>query len=260
MENDGRLAREGIPALFDLSKSAYAALFMTAVWPWDALGGIETFIRSLLAAAGGPAILSPVPEGTIVEGEVWIGPDCRIEPGAYIRGPAWIGRGSEIRQGAYLRGAVLSGDGAVLGHCSEFKNCVLLEGAQAPHFNYVGDSVLGLGAHIGAGVILSNLRLDKASVRVRLQPPGSQGSLGSQGSQGSQVAGNSGKVSDVRSDIPSGEWVDTGLRKFGAILGDHCEVGCNSVLNPGTVLGERCTVMPLSRVRGLWPAGSRIAG
>ncbi|MEN6365113.1 MAG: hypothetical protein ABFC81_08575, partial [Rectinema sp.] len=175
MENDGRLAREGIPALFDLSKSAYAALFMTAVWPWDALGGIETFIRSLLAAAGGPAILSPVPEGTIVEGEVWIGPDCRIEPGAYIRGPAWIGRGSEIRQGAYLRGAVLSGDGAVLGHCSEFKNCVLLEGAQAPHFNYVGDSVLGLGAHIGAGVILSNLRLDKASVRVRLQPPGSQG-------------------------------------------------------------------------------------
>jgi len=231
MPNDEHSSWTGIPPLFNLARSAHATLFHGTVWPWDALLGIESYIRALLEASGGPAILSVVPEGATIEGDVWIGPDCRIEPGVLICGPAWIGSGCEIRQGAYLRGAVLAGSGAILGHCSEFKNCVLLEGAQAPHFNYVGDSLLGLDAHIGAGVILSNFRLDKAPVKVVAAP-----------------------------GAPPLARIETGLQKFGAILGDHCEVGCNSVLNPGTVLGERCSVMPVSRVQGLWPAGSRIGG
>ncbi len=153
-----------------------------------------------------------------------------METGAYIRGPAWIGDGCEIRQGAYLRGTVLAGKGAVLGHASEFKRCVLLEGAQAPHFDYVGDSILGIKSHIGAGVILSNLRLDKRNVRVALLGP----------------------------EEKPGRFEDSGLQKFGALIGDGCEVGCNSVLNPGTILGARSMVAPLTQVKGTWRAASSI--
>lgn len=216
----------GMPELFDLAATEHAALFEDLTLPWDILAGLERVVADMVASMPEPRILSDIPAGVTIEGDVYIGPDCRIEPGAFIRGPAWIGSGCEIRQGAYLRGAVLAAAGAVLGHASEFKRCILLEGAQAPHFNYVGDSVLGIGAHIGAGVILSNFRLDHAPVVVR----------------------------DARTPR---SW-DTGLQKFGALIGDHGEIGCNAVLNPGTVLGARCVALPLSRVKGLWPEESRL--
>lgn len=232
----------GMPPLFDLEATAFARLFTYLDQPWEALTALDTYLGILLAEdplAGTQGDLrlgarSRIEPGVHIEGSVHIGADCLVETGAYIRGPAWIGDRCEIRQGAYLRGIVLAGDGAVLGHASEFKRCVLLEGAQAPHFNYVGDSILGVRAHIGAGVILSNVRLDKRTVRASL-------------------------LADEGDDAPVGlSFQDTGLEKFGALIGDACEVGCNSVLNPGSILGARCKVAPLSLVKGSWPEGSAI--
>jgi len=248
---------DGFPPLFNLGTTAHSRLFAYLDWPWESLTSLDTYLDMLLAEdplVGGE---SPYPEGVRIQGDVRIGPrtriepgaviegivhigaDCVVESGAYIRGPAWIGDLCEIRQTAYLRGVVLAADGAVLGHACEFKRCILLEGAQAPHFNYVGDSIMGVLAHIGAGVILSNVRLDKKHVRAVLLRQGE------------------------RSDKPGAsdrpEIVDTGLEKFGAILGDSCEIGCNSVLNPGTILGTRCRASPLSRVKGTWPEDSIIA-
>ncbi|PKL06544.1 MAG: UDP-N-acetylglucosamine diphosphorylase [Spirochaetae bacterium HGW-Spirochaetae-9] len=228
-----------MPSLFDLEATAFARLFNYLDQPWEALTALDTYLGILLAEdplAGTQGDLrlgarSRIEPGVHIEGSVHIGADCLVETGAYIRGPAWIGDRCEIRQGAYLRGIVLAGDGAVLGHASEFKRCVLLEGAQAPHFNYVGDSIMGIKAHIGAGVILSNVRLDKRNIRAALLTPGGGGEPSLQ---------------------------DTGLGKFGAILGDACEIGCNSVLNPGSILGARCRVTPLSLVKGTWPEGSAI--
>jgi NDP-sugar pyrophosphorylase family protein len=237
-----------LPALFDLGATAHARLFAWLDRPWEALAALEDYLGMLLAedpfgsdreeirnAPGirGDVRVGPrtrIEEGVRIEGIVHIGADCLVETGAYIRGPAWIGDGCEVRQGAYLRGVVLAGKGAVLGHASEFKRCVLLEGAQAPHFDYVGDSILGIKSHIGAGVILSNLRLDKRNVRVAL----------------------------LEKDGNSGLYEDSGLQKFGALIGDGCEVGCNSVLNPGTILGARTMVAPLTQVKGTWAAGSSI--
>ena len=239
----------GMPALFDLEATAYARLFTYLDQPWEALSALDAYLGMLLAEdplAGtrggetegslirGDLRLGPrsrIEPGAHIEGSVHIGADCLIETGAYIRGPAWIGDRCEIRQGAYLRGIVLAADGTVLGHACEFKRCVLLEGAQAPHFNYVGDSIMGVKAHIGAGVILSNVRLDKRNIRATLLSHGGGGE-------------------------PSLH--NTGLEKFGAILGDACEVGCNSVLNPGSILGARCRVTPLSVVKGTWSEGSAI--
>lgn len=157
-----------------------------------------------------------------LEGRVWIHPSVKLPPFATIIGPAYIGAKTEIRPGAYIRGNVIAGEGCVLGNSSEFKNCLLLDNVQAPHFNYVGDSILGNGAHLGAGVICSNLRLDQGKVIVRL---------------------------------PAVE-VDTGLRKLGAILGDKAEVGCNSVLNPGTLLGPRALIAPCTSFGGYLPANT----
>ncbi|MCE5257392.1 MAG: hypothetical protein LLF89_11185 [Spirochaetaceae bacterium] len=242
--------------LFDMRHTAHAGLFDGLQQPWEALSALDGYILALLEAEGRaaedrraetPSRLSRVrtipgarldgdiwigkncqiEQGVTIQGPVRIGSGCRIETGAFIRGPTWIGDSCEIRQGAYLRGFVLAGDGAVLGHACEFKHCLLMEYAQAPHFNYVGDSILGIRAHIGAGVILSNVRLDRKTVKVR--------SLGS-----------------------PHETIDTGLEKFGAILGDNCEIGCNSVLNPGTILGARCRALPLSRIKGSWPEESLI--
>ena len=244
---------EGLPALFDPSGTAHARLFAYLDLPWEALPALDAYLDMLLAedpfAEGGGSAreealiagdlrVGPrtrIEPGVHIEGVVHIGADCVVETGAYIRGPAWIGDRCEIRQGAYLRGTVLAADGAVLGHASEFKRCVLLEGAQAPHFNYVGDSIMGVKAHIGAGVILSNVRLDKRNVRAALLAP----------------AGGNGQSKPTL--------LDTGLEKFGAILGDACEVGCNSVLNPGSILGARCKVAPLSRVKGSWAEDSVIS-
>ncbi|HEY9053177.1 MAG TPA: hypothetical protein VIO60_00015 [Rectinemataceae bacterium] len=246
----------GMPELFDLGSTAFFRLFAYLDHPWEALTALDSYLGMLLAedplgegsqagsgagsgsgSAGTRADLrlgrqAVVEEGARIEGSVHIGAGTVVESGAYIRGPAWIGERCSVRQGAYLRGFVLAGDGVVLGHASEFKRCILLEGSQAPHFNYVGDSVLGLGAHIGAGVILSNVRLDKRGVRTALLPEDPEAKP---------------------------RLVDTGLDKFGAILGDACEVGCNTVLNPGTILGAHCVVPPLSNIRGTFAQGSRLA-
>ena len=178
---------EGLPLLFDPEATAHGRLFAYLEAPWEALSALDAYLDMLLAedpfaAEGFPdrgrpahseetcawglvAVSSPA---SISRASVHIGADCVVETGAYIRGPAWIGNRCEIRQGAYLRGTVLAGDDAVLGHACEFKRCIILEAAQAPHFNYVGDSIMGVHAHIGAGVILSNVRLDKRHVRAAL--------------------------------------------------------------------------------------------
>ena len=265
---------EGLPALFDPSATAHARLFAYLDLPWEALSALDAYLDMLLSedpfagseASGkdnplmaGDLRIGPrtrIELGVHIEGSVHIGADCVIETGAYIRGPAWIGDRCEIRQGAYLRGTVLAGDGAVLGHACEFKRCIMLEGAQAPHFNYVGDSILGVKAHIGAGVILSNVRLDKRHVKAALlgreEAKDAEGSM--RGAGGIGGAGAEGAEARIRPIL-----LDTGLEKFGSILGDSCEVGCNSVLNPGSILGARCRVAPLSRVKGTWPEDALIS-
>jgi len=207
-------------ALLTLSPSlaAFAPFFRPEQAPWEWLRRIPAALASLPP----PAPLTGLPPGVHVEGPVWLGEGVRLPPYATLLGPLWIGPGTEIRPGAYLRGNVIVGAGAVLGNACEFKHCLLLDGVQAPHFNYVGDSILGERAHLGAGVICSNLRLDQQEVTVRM---------------------------------PDG-LVATGLRKFGAVLGDGAEVGCNAVLNPGTILGKRALVMPTTAFAGFLPAGT----
>jgi UDP-N-acetylglucosamine diphosphorylase / glucose-1-phosphate thymidylyltransferase / UDP-N-acetylgalactosamine diphosphorylase / glucosamine-1-phosphate N-acetyltransferase / galactosamine-1-phosphate N-acetyltransferase len=195
--------------LFALPPSlvGFAAHFdpTAAPWAWvDAIGrACQSMPSSATRAVPGP--------GLRVEGEVWLGAGVRLPAQATLIGPAWIGAGTEIRPGAYVRGNVITGAGCVLGNSCEFKNCLLLDHVQVPHFSYVGDSVLGNGTHLGAGAICSNLRLDQQPVAVRLF---------------------------------DGATADSGRRKLGALLGDQAEVGCNAVLNPGTILGRRALVMP----------------
>ena len=199
------------------SLSGFSAFFVgeTAPWAW-----IKAIGPALADLKGNTADRS-LPPGVHVEGEVWLDPTVKLPAHATLIGPAWIGPKTEIRPGAYVRGNVIVGAGAVLGNSCEFKNCLLLDGVQVPHFSYVGDSILGNKAHLGAGVILSNLRLDQQSIVVRLPDAA----------------------------------IDTGLRKFGAILGDAAEVGCNAVLQPGTLLGPRALVMPTLAFGGYLPAG-----
>lgn len=197
------------------SLARFAPYFPATAAPWDWLKKIAA---ALEAEAGAPVEIK-IPPGVQIEGKVWLHPTVRLPAFAVIQGPAWIGARTEIRPGAFIRGNVIVGEGCVLGNSSEFKNCLLMDGVQAPHFNYVGDSILGNGAHLGAGAICSNLRLDQGEVTVRLPQ----------------------------------ETVRTGLRKFGAILGDKAEVGCNSVLNPGTLLGPRALVMPAMAFGGVLP-------
>lgn len=197
------------------SLAGFAAFFRPDVPPWE-------WLKQIGAALGTVEfghLPLPVPAGVHIEGKVWLHRSVKLPPYATILGPTWIGAGTEIRPGAFIRGHVIAGEGCVLGNASEFKNCLLLDGVQAPHYNYVGDSILGHKAHLGAGVICSNLRLDQAEVTVRLPD---------------RVA-------------------NTGLRKFGAVLGDHAEVGCNAVLNPGTLLGRRALVMPCTNFGGYLP-------
>jgi NDP-sugar pyrophosphorylase family protein len=188
------------------SLAHFAPHFDASAAPWEWLGQIA---RALSAHAFGKQP-PKVPPGVHLEGPVHLGEGVQLPAYATLIGPAWIGAGTQIRPGAFIRGNVITGNGCVLGNASEFKNCLLMDGVQAPHFNYVGDSILGNRSHLGAGAICSNLRLDQKHVFV-------------------QVAG-----------AP----VDTGLKKFGAVLGDDAEVGCNAVLNPGTFIGPRSLVMP----------------
>ena len=198
----------------DLAHTAHAGLFHGSVNAWEPISRLGDYLTKHL---------KPANHGRMI-GLPWIGPDVFIgegtviEPGAMIKGPAWIGRNCEIRHGAYLRENVIVGDGAVLGNSCEFKNCLLFDDVQVPHFNYVGDSILGFKAHLGAGVILSNVRLDHAEVEITL---------------------------------PDGARMGSGLMKFGAVIGDHAEIGCNSVLNPGSLIGRHGLIYPLSQWGGV---------
>ncbi|MBI2518417.1 MAG: UDP-N-acetylglucosamine diphosphorylase [Opitutae bacterium] len=200
------------------SLARFAPFFPADAPPWDWLKKIGAALESV----GFGPLEASIPPGVHLDGRVWLHPTVRLPAYATILGPTYIGAGTEIRPGAFIRGNVIVGDRCVLGNASEFKNCLLLDGVQAPHYNYVGDSILGNKAHLGAGVICSNLRLDQAEVTVKL---------------------------------PAGT-VGTGLRKFGAVLGDSAEVGCNAVLNPGTLLGPRALVMPCVSFGGYLPAAT----
>ncbi len=197
------------------SLAPFAAHFRADVPPWDWLKQIGAALAGLTE----PPAPRAVPPGVHLEGKVWLHPTVKLPAYATLIGPAWIGARSEIRPGAFVRGNVIVGEGCVLGNACEFKNCVLMDEVQAPHYNYVGDSIVGNGAHFGAGVICSNLRLDQAPIVVRA----------------------------------AHATYETGLRKFGAILGDKAEVGCNAVLNPGSVLGRRALVMPTVAFSGHLP-------
>lgn len=202
-------------ALLDLDRSLAGPALRSLSHPWQILPQIGDLILEL-----GQRL--PREDFEQVEGNVWLSRRCRVAPTASLSGPLIVGHDTEIRHGAYIRGKVLVGDGAVVGNSTELKNCILFDQVQVPHYNYVGDSVLGHKAHMGAGAITSNVKGDHSLVVVRL---------------GMQR-------------------IETGLKKFGAILGDFAEVGCNSVLNPGCILGRNCQIYPLSMVRGLVPPDS----
>ena len=216
--------KDVLPALFDLTDVQHRALFDDTLYPWEAIAKIEAYIEILLSGPYTPGIHSPVPKTAEFGPRVYLAPGCSVEPGVYIKGPAWIGPGCILRQGLYCKENVIAEAGCFLGHASELKNCFLLPGAEVPHFNYVGDSILGTRAHLGAGVILSNVRLDKRTVGIRLD----------------------------------GKSIDSGLSKFGAIIGDNCEIGCNSVLNPGSIIGRESIVYPLSLWSGVLPEKSHV--
>ena len=203
-----------ISNLLDLNETIAAELFEGKTYPWEVLPEIGEFIMKL-----GPT-LSPS-EYECREGNIWIARSATVAPTAYIHGPAIIGKDAEVRHCAFIRGNAIVGEGAVVGNSTELKNAVLFNKVQVPHYNYVGDSVLGYKAHMGAGSITSNVKSDKKLVVVK----------------------------------GADEQIETGLKKFGAMLGDEVEVGCNSVLNPGTVVGRNSNIYPLSCVRGVIPSG-----
>ncbi len=195
--------------LFDFSQTLAAALFDGIAYPWEALGKIKDFLIAL-----GESL--PKEEYEQRGDGIWIARSAKVAPTASISGPVIIGKDAEIRHCAFIRGSALVGEGAVVGNSTELKNVVLFNKVQVPHYNYVGDSILGFRSHMGAGSITSNVKSDKTLVCVHTE----EGSL------------------------------ETGLKKFGAILGDCVEVGCGSVLNPGTVVGRNSNIYPLSMVRG----------
>jgi NDP-sugar pyrophosphorylase family protein len=202
--------------LFDLSQTGHAAIFQGCGPAWEALGKIKDYVE---AHAKGE--LQNKCEGRAFIGErVFIGAGTVVEDGVMIKGPAIIGKNCQIRHNAYLRENVIVGDGCVVGNSTELKNVLLFNGCQVPHYNYLGDSILGYKAHLGAGVIASNLKSLPGNVTVTV----------------------------------NGETLDTGLRKFGALVGDGAEVGCNSVLNPGSIIGRGAVIYPGVSWRGFLPA------
>lgn len=204
-----------IQDLYDLNETIAAELFEGLTYPWEALPRIGAFILKLGAELD--------PEEYEKRGEdVWVARSANVAPTAYIHGPAIIGKGAEVRHCAFIRGNALVGEGAVVGNSTELKNVVLFNKVQVPHYNYVGDSILGYKAHMGAGSITSNVKSDKKLVKVH---------------------------------TPEGD-IETGIKKFGAMVGDNVEVGCGSILNPGTVVGRESNIYPLSSVRGVVPEKS----
>ncbi len=202
--------------LFDLSQTEHAAIFDGCEFAWDALKKIKEYLKKNLR----PGLHNKCEGAAFIGDDVFIGEGTVVEDGAMIKGPAIIGRNCEIRLNAYVRDQVLIGDNCVIGNASEIKNSILFNHAAIPHFNYVGDSILGFKAHLGAGVKISNLKVVAGNVTVEL----------------------------------NGKAHDTGLRKFGALLGDNTDIGCNAVLNPGSIIGRGSAVYPNSNWRGILPA------
>ena len=202
--------------LYDLTQTIAGEYLAQFTYPWEALGGISDFIREI-----GPKL---DPEVYEKRGEdIWVAKSATIAPTASLNGPSIIDEDVEVRQCAFIRGSAIVGKGSVVGNSTELKNVIIFNSVQVPHYNYVGDSILGYKSHMGAGSITSNVKSDKTLVV-------------------------------VKDKFDSREEIETGRKKFGAMLGDHVEVGCNSVLNPGTVIGRNCNVYPLSSVRGVIPA------
>ena len=204
-----------ISDLYDLSHTRAADYLAGFTYPWDALAGISDLIKSIGAAL-------PADEFDRVAEDIWIAKDATVFPTAYIHGPCIIGHKTEVRQCAFIRGSALVGDNCVVGNSTELKNVILFDNVQVPHYNYVGDSILGYKAHMGAGSITSNVKSDKQLVVIHNE----------------------------------GTDLETGRKKVGALVGDRVEVGCNSVLNPGTVVGRDSNIYPLSCVRGVIPPNS----
>ena len=204
-----------ISNLYTLEETIAADLFEGAVYPWELLPKISGFILEL-----GEKL--PVDRFTRVKENVWVANTAKVAPTACINGPAIIDEDAEIRHCAFIRGNAIVGKGAVVGNSTELKNVILFNKVQVPHYNYVGDSILGFKSHMGAGSITSNVKSDKTLVVVKYGE----------------------------------EKIETGLKKFGAMLGDQVEIGCNSVLNPGTVIGRDTNVYPVSMVRGCIPERS----
>ena len=203
-----------IKNMYDLTKTIAADYFETAEYPWELLAGISEYIKTLGKA------LDPEKFDEVSE-NVWVAKTATVAPTAHLGAPLIIDEEAEVRHCAFVRGNAIVGKGAVVGNSTELKNVVLFNKVQVPHYNYVGDSVLGFKSHMGAGSITSNVKSDKTLVVVK----------------------------------NGEEKIETGLKKMGAMLGDHVEVGCNSVLNPGTVIGRNSNVYPTSCVRGVIPAG-----
>ena len=204
-----------ITDLLDLSHTMAGEYLRQFQYPWQALDGIKDLILSLGASL-------PSEEYEQVEEHVWVHKTATVAPTAYLGAPCIIGPETEVRHCAFIRGNAIVGEGAVVGNSTELKNVILFNKVQVPHYNYVGDSILGYKAHMGAGSITSNVKSDKKLVVVK---------------------------------TPEGN-METGLKKFGAMLGDEVEVGCGTVLNPGSVVGSHSNIYPLSSVRGFVPAGS----
>ena len=199
--------------LFDLEHTLASAFLAGFEYPWEALSGISGLIESLGSALG--------EEYNEISPKVWVHNSAKIAPTAYLGGPCIIGPETEVRHCAFVRGSALIGEGCVVGNSVELKNVILFDKVQVPHYNYVGDSILGYKAHMGAGSITSNVKSDHSLVVIHGE---------------TEIA--------------------TGIKKVGAMLGDHVEVGCNSVLNPGTVIGRNTSVYPLNALRGVFPADS----
>ena len=204
-----------VQALYNLDETIAKDIFEGVTYPWEVLPKISSFIVEL-----GNSL--PEEEYEKVWENVWVAKSAKVAPTAFIGGPAIIGKDAEVRPCAYIRGNAIVGEGAVVGNSTELKNVILFNKVQVPHYNYVGDSILGYKAHMGAGSITSNVKSDKTLTTVK---------------------------------TPEGA-IETGLKKFGAMLGDEVEVGCGSVLNPGTVVGKKTNIYPLSMVREFVPANS----
>jgi NDP-sugar pyrophosphorylase family protein len=202
----------------DLEQTTHPKLFENQKYVWDALKQIASYLQFRLK----PGVLGELVGKPYISNHVFVGTGTIVEQGAMLKGPAWIGQNCHIRSGCYVRENVIVGDGVVMGNSCEFKNSILFNEVQVPHFNYVGDSILGYRVHLGAGVILSNVKLDHREI----------------------------SVAAADGNIP------TGLTKFGAVVGDRTEIGCNAVINPGAVIGRDCLIYPSANFRGVLPNDS----